>query len=462
MDQQVTVNNPPIEVDTSATPGAPAPADWKCVPPGDEIAQLNVDGSKTVVAPPVEIHVTSTIRLDYGCGKTPRKGFIGVDHKLGGEFLPTTLGDGTTFADNSVEEIYASHCLEHLGHWQARDLIREWCRVLKPGGRLRVAVPDMRKIFFAYTQGHPVNVGGYTWGGQTDEDDYHKTGFDEGLLRANLEHFGFEDVKEWKSDLVDCASLPISLNLEATKREFRRLDRTLLYPLCGVQMIQSMPRLAFTENMFCCLQVATTLQIPFTRVTGVNWGQCLERAMEAVVAENKAEWILTCDYDSVFTVDHVIHLWNLLFEDSRKAHVTAIAPVEFKREENLILAGVMDESTGKRKENLMLADMEPPLVQVEWAHFGLTFIRTEALRRMKKPWFWETPSPNNDWNEGRTDNDINFWYRMREAGGKVYVCPHVAIGHAQLMAVWPDQEMNPIYQYMSEYQKFGVPRNGRK
>lgn len=433
METQGTVNAPSLTGATSSTPNTPQ-----------------------------DITVTSSIRLDVGCGKGPRPGFIGVDRTLGGEMLPRMrLKDGTEFDDNSVDEIYASHCLEHLGHWEARDMIREWNRVLKPGGRLRVAVPDMRKIFEGYCNAAPINVGGYCWGGQTDENDFHKTGFDEGLLTALLEHFGFDDVKHWAADQLDCASLPVSLNLEGTKRHFRKLDTKPIYPLSNVTMIQSMPRLAFTENMYSCMQVAVNLGVPFTRITGVNWGQCLERAMEQAIATG-VEWILTCDYDSVFNVNHVITLWNLLFEDSRKAHVSALAPIEFKREENVMLAGVLDESTGKRRENLTLADIEPDFVPVEWAHFGLTFIRVDALKRMKKPWFYETPSERGDWGDGRIDNDIQFWYGLRAIGGKVFVAPHVAIGHAQLINVWPDQEMNPIYQYTSEWQKFGMPREARR
>lgn len=411
---------------------------------------------------PQNVNVTSTsIKLDVGCGDKPREGHIGIDRKLGGEMLPRmTLGDGRTFEDNSVDEIYCSHALEHLGHWESRDMIREWHRVLKPGGRLRVAVPDMQKIFFAYTNGVPVNVGGYCWGGQTDADDYHRTGFDEGLLTANLEHFGFENCKRWTADLEDCARLPISLNIECTKRHRRKLDTKLLYPITNCRLIQSMPRLGFTANLYGCAKAWSELGINPTFVQGVNWGQCLERAMETALTDG-TEWILTADYDSVFSTAHIITMWNTLFEDSKKAHVSALAPIEFKREENVLLAGLLDESTGKRKQEATLADIEPDIVPVEWAHFGLTFIRVEALRRMKKPWFYETPAPNGGWGDGRIDNDINFWHGLRSIGGQVFVAPHVAIGHAQLIVTWPDQNMQPIYQYMGEWNKTGMPEGAR-
>lgn len=401
------------------------------------------------------------VKLDIGCGKQPKEGWIGVDRLLGGECVPLSIR-GESFADNSVDEIYASHVLEHLGHAESRAALREWHRVLKPHGRIRIAVPDIDYILRAYVAGAPVNVGGYLWGGQIDENDYHKTGFDAGLLTALMNHIGFENVSRFKPEYADCSQLEVSLNLEARKSKRKMLDRLPIYPFEKVQMIQSMPRLAFTENMFSVMQTSVKLGIPFTKITGVNWGQCLERAIEQAI-ETGAEWILTSDYDSIFTPDHVVTLWNL-FHDSHtdRNDVSAIAPIEFKREANTILAGVLDEKLNKRADEVTLGDLEKDLVPVEWAHFGLTFIRVSHIKRMKKPWFYEKPDVNGSWHDGRIDNDIMFWNGLRESGGKVFIAPKVAIGHAQLMYVWPNQEMQPIHQYSSDYGKSGVPAEARR
>lgn len=403
----------------------------------------------------------NAVRLDIGCGKAPKPGFIGVDRLLGGECVPLTI-NGKGFASNSVDEIYASHVLEHLGHSEARAALREWTRVLKPGGRIRIAVPDIDYIIHAYVNGDPLNVGGFLWGGQIDENDFHKTGFDAGLLTALLNHAGIENITRFKPEYEDCSKLRVSLNLEGRKAHRKMLDKLPIYPFEGVHMIQSMPRLAFTENMFSCLQVAVKLGIPFTKISGVNWGQCLERAIEAAI-EAGAEWILTCDYDSIFTTDHVTTLWNL-FHDSHSLRndISAIAPIEFKREANTILAGVIDEKTGKRADEVTLGDLEKDLIPVEWAHFGLTFLRVQHIKRMKKPWFYEQPDANGSWHDGRIDNDIMFWRGLRESGGKVCIAPKVAIGHAQLLYVWPDQQMSPIYQYSTDYTATGVPKEARR
>lgn len=41
--------------------------------------------------------------------------------------------------------LYASHVLEHIPWYKTEEVLREWVRVLKPGGVLEVWVPDRLK-----------------------------------------------------------------------------------------------------------------------------------------------------------------------------------------------------------------------------------------------------------------------------------------------------------------------------
>jgi SAM-dependent methyltransferase len=52
--------------------------------------------------------------------------------------------------DGSVDEIYCGHLLEHFEPDEADALLRECSRVLVPGGRLGVVVPDTRAILWHY------------------------------------------------------------------------------------------------------------------------------------------------------------------------------------------------------------------------------------------------------------------------------------------------------------------------
>jgi SAM-dependent methyltransferase len=154
--------------------------------------------------------------------------------------------------------IRASHVLEHFPHGQIADVLKEWVRVLKPGGELRIAVPNFEWIAENYVAGQPINTQGYVMGGQIDEADFHKAIFDKRSLTRQLAGAGLMLIREWKSELQDCAALPVSLNLCGTKPHQSEIS---------VSAVMSMPRLAFTDNMFsasrrCRRSASSCVSIP--------------------------------------------------------------------------------------------------------------------------------------------------------------------------------------------------------
>ena len=50
------------------------------------------------------------------------------------------------FPEPTFDLIYASHVLEHIPWYQVQDVLKEWVRLLKPGGQIEVWVPDGYKI----------------------------------------------------------------------------------------------------------------------------------------------------------------------------------------------------------------------------------------------------------------------------------------------------------------------------
>jgi predicted SAM-dependent methyltransferase len=156
----------------------------------------------------------TSVKLNLGAGALPLDGYQNRDIKNGFSAYP--LGD---YPDSSVDEVRASHLLEHFPHREVGKIVKEWARVLKPGGRLKIAVPDFDWIHKAYSNGQRNNwmLEAYLFGGQVDADDFHKTLFNEDKLRALLEGAGLVDVRRWKPDAQDCSSLEVSLNLEGRK-----------------------------------------------------------------------------------------------------------------------------------------------------------------------------------------------------------------------------------------------------
>lgn len=62
------------------------------------------------------------------------------------------VNNGLPFRDGEVAVVYASHVLEHLSHKHAQAFVREAYRVLKPGGVIRLVVPDLERLARLYLQ----------------------------------------------------------------------------------------------------------------------------------------------------------------------------------------------------------------------------------------------------------------------------------------------------------------------
>lgn len=82
-------------------------------------------------------------KLDLGCGGKKREGFIGVDqYPMEGVDVVLNIGvDPWPWKDGSVEEIHASHFLEHLTAPQRVHFMNEAFRVMKEGARATVITP---------------------------------------------------------------------------------------------------------------------------------------------------------------------------------------------------------------------------------------------------------------------------------------------------------------------------------
>lgn len=81
------------------------------------------------------------VKLDIGCGKNPREGFEGVDILDFGQKHKVDLTKRWPWADNSVDELHCSHCLEHFESLDRAHVVNEMYRVLKPEGKATVIVP---------------------------------------------------------------------------------------------------------------------------------------------------------------------------------------------------------------------------------------------------------------------------------------------------------------------------------
>ncbi len=85
--------------------------------------------------------------LNLGCGGHFDNRWVNVDFsKTGENVIAHNLLNGIPFDSNTFEVVYHSHVLEHFPKKEAKQFIEECYRVLKPGGILRIAVPDLETI----------------------------------------------------------------------------------------------------------------------------------------------------------------------------------------------------------------------------------------------------------------------------------------------------------------------------
>jgi predicted SAM-dependent methyltransferase len=179
--------------------------------------------------------------LHLGCGPNYLPGFLNIDgnffYKLD---LWLDVRNGLPFPSNSVDSIYSTHMFEHFYPDELQVLLRECLRVLKPGGGIRLIVPNLASAIFAYSQRqsawfddsfprHFDSLGG-RFSNFVFCDGQHRTAFDFSYLDEVLRQSGFREVEEsaeGKSRLYgsrvppyepgDSPALPHSLYVEAFK-----------------------------------------------------------------------------------------------------------------------------------------------------------------------------------------------------------------------------------------------------
>lgn len=596
------------------------------------------------------------MKLNLGSGNFELEGYENLDRAKGQEVYPLVACD-----DNSIDEIRASHILEHFPQGKLLEVLGHWISKLKIGGVLKLAVPDFGRMCQGYVKGEQLNYAGYILGGQSDENDYHKAIFDRAGLIQALGMLDLVDVKDWVSEVADCASYKISLNLQGTKsgipalirnvgyadkayipaltefarhakniysqngedgilgaifekigtenkwclevgaadgvlfsntrrfieegwkailiendpQNYRRLIANCLkYPLtqtfnrtidekntldailkeanapkdidlvvidvdgqdwhvwnqmleyrprvivceynkdetkdefiptiggegqagraavgrlCSskdyhniivtdynfiairddvalkllppikknnvkISAVMSMPRLAFTDNMFSALSALLPLGIDLEKGCGVFWGQVLTRLMERHL-DDGTEYLITLDYDTYFTKKQVTRLLQMMQEHPE---ADAIIPLQMKRECDYPLIGKLNEEQKPIME-LPASAFDCDLMPMTTGHFGLTIFRVSALKKLKKPWFLPQPDAVGGWDDGRQDEDIHFWHNFAESGCQSFLAPKIRLPHLQMMATIPgrlEDGFKPKHYYITDLQKDGLP-----
>ncbi len=398
-------------------------------------------------AAPVKVATENSERalmLNLGAGATPLAGFTDIDRKTGGEVYPLPYPDG------SVEEIVASHVLEHFCHRAVRQVLTEWVRVLKPGGKIRLAVPNFEEVATLYLKGAAVNVQGYVMGGHNDGDDWHGCIFDRESLTEEMIECGLERIGPWDTVAAGCAAGPHSLNLQGFKPSGPETR------VRGVRAVMSVPRFGPLMHPRCAEKAFFQLGIESKNTSSCYWSQQISNLMEDAIAMPDCDFVLTMDFDTVFCAADVLELYRLLMACPE---VDAVFPLQSKRGNADVLMSIAGKKPGTCRTTIAAADLTRNLLVANTGHFGLTLFRADSLRRFERPWMVPRPNPEGLWRDSHTDADIDFWVRFRAAGFTACLAPRVVVGHLEEVVKWPGKDLKPIYQNTADYDETGIPAN---
>lgn len=145
-------------------------------------------------------------KLNLGCGNKREPGYVGVDIFAGPNVDEIFDLDDIPYADGTIAAIHSEHALEHVGWHRAEEAIKEWFRVLKPGGEVNLYMPDVENCFIKYLQApleDPVFMKTRAWfkftvygiqtsqAGEPDDAQTHRCGYSKEEIRIVMGRNGF-------------------------------------------------------------------------------------------------------------------------------------------------------------------------------------------------------------------------------------------------------------------------------
>jgi predicted SAM-dependent methyltransferase len=161
------------------------------------------------------------LKLHIGCGQVHFPGWVHLDENRVLPHLDAVwhANDPLPCEDGSCEFIYSEHFLEHLTVEQSRFFLRQCHRALRPGGVVRIAMPDMADCLRHYVDGNwqqqPwLEKYGYTWirtgceyVNVTFREWGHQWLYDHEELRRRLSEAGFQNIRDAASQQSESPEL---------------------------------------------------------------------------------------------------------------------------------------------------------------------------------------------------------------------------------------------------------------
>jgi predicted SAM-dependent methyltransferase len=153
-------------------------------------------------------------KLQIGAGENNKPGWLNSDiEPLNGQiYLDAT--ERFPIPDSSINYVYSEHVIEHISYEQGLSMLKESYRILAPGGKVRVATPNLNKFLSLFNEEKSPEMQTYMvdkiawheWPSTPDPSCYilnqqlrewgHRFVYTPRLLRASLEAAGFQNIRE--------------------------------------------------------------------------------------------------------------------------------------------------------------------------------------------------------------------------------------------------------------------------
>lgn len=133
------------------------------------------------------------LKLHLGCGKVYLDGYVNIDLIKRGVIDLIADARKLPYQDSSVELIESYHLIEHILKYEVLPMLKEWFRLLTPGGRMIAEFPDFDQSCRRYLNGEESLLVAI-YGGQRWTSDVHYSGYNFKRLKELLQKAGFTNI----------------------------------------------------------------------------------------------------------------------------------------------------------------------------------------------------------------------------------------------------------------------------
>jgi SAM-dependent methyltransferase len=195
-----------------------------CVLRMDIVApQVKLVTSKILSPGRIEAYLkTNPVRkLQIGAGPNHKPGWLNTDIEPIRDQVYLDATERFPLPDGSMHYVYSQHVIEHIPYESGQVMLRESFRVLAPGGKVRVATPNLKQFIGLFQETKSAEMRNYTseklrwheWPATPDPECYilnqelrewgHRFIYSPKMLRASLEAAGFQNIRELAAGETD-------------------------------------------------------------------------------------------------------------------------------------------------------------------------------------------------------------------------------------------------------------------